>query len=262
MGGDIEVESRPNGGSTFRFAVALPLVKEPQAILPAHRRIVGYEGPSRCIMVADDQEENRQLLQQLLEPLGFEVIAAASGQAAVAAARQHRPALIVMDLRMPEMSGFQAAYAIRQSPELAAVPIVAASASTADLERAEADSLTFVTCLRKPFESTELLDIIGRLLDLTWRDEESGPHGNTPVREHTDEQLVAPSGATLDELLELARLGKLVRVEQIALELERGDARYRSFGRRLYTLARDLDEERLIALLQDCAETQPDVASS
>ncbi|HEV8646619.1 MAG TPA: transporter substrate-binding domain-containing protein [Burkholderiales bacterium] len=260
MGGDIEVESRPNGGSTFRFAMALPLVKEPQAILPAHRRIVGYQGTSQCIVVADDQEENRELLQQILEPLGFEVVAAAGGQAAVAAARRRFPALIVMDLRMPEMSGFQAAHSIRQSPELAKVPIVAASASTADLERAEADSLTFAACLRKPFESMELLDIIGHLLDLTWRYEETETHGSAPMQEQTDAQLVAPSGATLDELLELARLGKLVRVEQIALELERGEARYRAFGRRLYTLARDLDEERLITLLQDCAETHRDVA--
>ncbi len=261
MGGDIEVESRPNGGSTFRFRVTLPLVKEPQAVLPTHRRIVGYQGTSICIMVADDQEENRQLLQQILEPLGFEVVAAAGGQAAVAAARKRLPAVIVMDLRMPEMSGFQAAHSIRQSPELAKVPIVAASASTADLERAEADSLTFAACLRKPFESMELLDIIGRLLDLTWRYEETETHGRAPVREQTDEQLVAPSSATLDELLELARLGKLVRVEQIALELERGEARYRPFGRRLYTLARDLDEERLITLLQDCAGTHRDVAA-
>ena len=260
MGGDIEVESRPNGGSTFRFAVALPLVKEPQAILPEHRRIIGYQGTSKCIMVADDQEENRQLLQQILEPLGFEVAAAAGGQTAVAAALQRRPALIVMDLRMPEMSGFQAARSIRQTLELATVPIVAASASTADLERAEADSLTFAACLRKPFESTELLDIIARLLDLTWRYEETETHGSTPMREQADTQLIAPSGATLEELLELARLGKLVRVEQIALELERGEARYRPFGRRLYTLARDLDEERLITLLQDCAGTHRDVA--
>jgi len=211
-------------------------------------------------MVADDQEENRHLLQQLLEPLGFEVIAAAGGQAAVTATRQRRPALIVMDLRMPEMSGFQAAHSIRQSPELAKVPIVAASASTADLERAEADSLTFAACLRKPFESMELLDIIGHLLDLTWRYEETETRGSTPVGEETDAQLIAPSGATLDELLELARLGKLVRVEQIALELERGEARYRPFGRRLYMLARDLDEERLITLLKDCAGAHRDVA--
>lgn len=253
MGGDIQVESRPGGGSSFRFSVALPVVQGSQAALPAHRRISGYQGARMCIVVADDQEENRQLLQQILEPVGFEVVPAAGGQQAVDAARQRHPDLIVMDLRMPEMTGFQAAHMVRQSQELATVPIVAASASTADLERAEADPRTFAVCLRKPFESTELLDTIGRLLELTWHYEEAEMPGGAPTQEQPDAQLIAPSRAVLEELLELARLGKLVRVEQIALELERGETRYRPFARRLYALARDLDEERLIALLQDCA---------
>ncbi|MEO8009787.1 MAG: ATP-binding protein, partial [Betaproteobacteria bacterium] len=260
MGGDIQVESRPGGGSSFCFSVALPIVREPQTDMPVHRRIIGYQGARKCIMVADDQEENRRLLQQILEPVGFELLPAAGGQQAVDAARRRHPDLIVMDLRMPEMTGFQAAHAIRQSPQLAKVPIVAASASTADLERAEADSLTFAVCLRKPFESTELLDTIGRLLDLTWQYEEADMPGNAPMQEKPDAQLVPPSPAVLDELLELARLGKLVRVEQVALELERGELRYRPFARRLYALARDLDEERLIALLQNCAEAQQVVA--
>ena len=84
--------------------------------------------------------------------------------------------------------------------------------------------------------------------------------GNAPMRDQPDAQLVPPSPAVLEELLELARLGKLVRVEQVALELERGELRYRPFARRLYALARDLDEERLIALLQSCTEAQQVVA--
>lgn len=261
MGGDIQVESRPGGGSSFRFSVTLPIVQESQAALPTHRRIIGYQGSRMCIVVADDQEENRHLLQQILEPVGFEVVPAAGGQQAVDAARLHNPDLIVMDLRMPEMTGFQAAHMIRQAQELATVPIVAASASTADLERAEADLRTFNVCLRKPFESTELLDTIGRLLELTWHYEEAEMPRGASTQDQPDAQLVAPSRAVLEELLELARLGKLVRVEQIALELERGETRYRPFARRLYALARDLDEERLIALLQDCAGAHRSVAA-
>jgi signal transduction histidine kinase/DNA-binding response OmpR family regulator len=253
MGGNIQVESRPGGGSSFHFSVALPIVQESLAALPAHRRIIGYQGARKYIVVADDQEENRHLLQQILEPVGFEVVAAAGGQQAVDAARQRHPDLIVMDLRMPEMTGFQAAHMVRQTQDLATVPIVAASASTADLERAEADLRTFNVCLRKPFESSELLETIGRLLELTWHYEEAGMPAGSPTQAQPDAQLVPPSPAVLEELLELARLGKLVRVEQIALELERGETRYRPFARRLYALARDLDEERLIALLQDCA---------
>jgi hypothetical protein len=51
----------------------------------------------------------------------------------------------------------------------------------------------------------------------------------------------------------------LVRVEQIALELEHGEARYRSFAHRLYSLARDLDEDRLIRFIQDCSRGHRDV---
>ena len=61
-----------------------------------------------------------------------------------------------------------------------------------------------------------------------------------------------PPRTALEELLDLARLGKLVRVEQMALELEQRDARYGPFVRRLYALARGFEEERLVAMLEDC----------
>jgi signal transduction histidine kinase/DNA-binding response OmpR family regulator len=261
MGGDIQVESRPNAGSNFRFTVALPIVRGPMAVQPVNRQVIGYQGPTKSILVADDQQENRQLLQHLLEPLGFEVLPAAGGQEAVSSAQKRRPDLIVMDLRMPEMSGFEAAHAIHQSRALSNVPIVAASASTADLERAQADQKTFAACLRKPFEGIELLGIVGSLLNLTWRYEGAAGTDSASIAEPVETRPVAPPGAVLDELLQLARLGKLVRIEQIALRMERGEARYRPFARRLYALARDLDEDRLIALLQEAAGEQRDVAT-
>ena len=158
MGGAIEVQSQLGVGSQFRFVVVLPLVDEQEAVVPAHRRIVAYEGGRRCILVADDQEENRQLMRRMLEPLGFDVALAADGREASEVARARRPDLIVMDLRMPEMDGFEAARTIRDEPGLRSVPLVAASASTSDLERAEADPATFAICLRKPFQAADLID--------------------------------------------------------------------------------------------------------
>jgi CheY-like chemotaxis protein len=219
------------------------------------RHVVGYEGARRTILVADDQEENRQLLRRMLEPLGFVVTLASNGREAVAAARERRPDLVVMDLRMPQMDGFEAAHAIRQTSELETVPVMAASASTADLEQAEADSRTFVACMRKPFQSSELIDAIQRILALEWRyapaDEAHTRRADQPASQQADAPLVSPPRAVVEELLELARLGKFVRVEQIALDLERQDA-LRPFAQRLYGLARRLDEDELLALLEGC----------
>jgi signal transduction histidine kinase/DNA-binding response OmpR family regulator len=262
MGGDILVESQPGRGSDFRFAVTLPVADEAQAAAPAYQRIAGYHGKRRCILVADDQGENRELLRQMLEVVDFDVVLAAGGQEAVSGARVRRPDLIVLDLRMPEMTGFDAARAIRESAGLESVPLVAASASTAELERAEADPYTFAACLRKPFETIELLDTIGRLLGLSWRYAETQTAGTVPLDAgKSDAQIAAPSRQTLEELLQLARLGKLVRVEQLALEIEQREPRLRPFARRLYSLARGLDEEQLVALLQDCLEAPRDVVA-
>jgi len=223
------------------------------------RPIEGYEGPRSRILVVDDQEENRELLRQMLAPLGFDVALAGEGQEAVELARQVRPDLVLMDLRMPVMNGFDAAAAIRGLPGQEAVPIVAASASSADLARAEADPQTFVQGLRKPFQTGDLLDAIARILGLAWRYAKEEEH--VAAEREAELPFVLPPQPTLEELLGLVRLGKLVRVEQIAADLERRDERLRPFARRLLELARGFDEERLVTLLQDCLETAQDAVS-
>ena len=256
MGGAIDVVSQPGAGSQFRFTVLLPLVHAEREAVPVRRHVVGYEGVRRTILVVDDQEENRELLRRMLEPLGFDLALARDGREAVAAARERRPDLVVMDLRMPQMDGFEAAHAIRRTPELETVPVMAASASTADLEQAEADSRTFVACMRKPFQSSELIDAIQRILALEWRyahsDETHKHHADRPTS-LTDAPFVTPPRAVVEELIELARLGKFVRVEQIALDLERQEP-LRPFAQLLYGLARRLDEDELLALLEGCLD--------
>jgi CheY-like chemotaxis protein len=185
----------------------------------------------------------------------------ADGQEVGAAERQRTPDLIVMDLRMPGTNGFDAAHAIRRTPRLQRVPIVAASASGADLERAEADQDTFSECLRKPFQTSELLDVIGHVLGPRWRyaDAEATPDAAPGARPQSE--LIAPERAVIEELLELARMGMLVRVEQIALDLEKRDARYMAFARRVYGLAHSFEEEALVVLLQRCLGARSDVTA-
>jgi len=215
--------------------------------------VVGYLGARRSILVVDDQEENRRLLQQLLEPLGFRVLLAQSGTEAVTIAQASGPDLVVMDLRMPGMDGVAAGHAIRSMHNLKNVCVIAASASSADLERAAAAPEIFVTCLRKPFQTRDLLDAIQHALALDWRYADAdGAHSDGARQENVN--AAAPPRAVLEELLDLARLGKLVRLEQVALDLEQRDGRYGAFGRQLYKLARGFEEERLVSILEDCIE--------
>jgi signal transduction histidine kinase/CheY-like chemotaxis protein len=247
MGGRIVAEEAPGGGTLFRFTVTLPVLHQEFAQTPRARPIMGYEGRRRRILVADDHEENRQLVRQMLEPVGFDVEVASNGEEALAQADARAPDLVVMDLRMPGVNGFGAAEQMRTLPGLAGLPIVAASASSADLERAQADP-SFALCLRKPFQAVELLDAIEHLLGLSWR---YGDTAAEPVHDRpTGAPLQLPPAHVLGELLELARLGKLVRIEQRALELERSDPAYAAFAQRVHGLARNFEEDKLIALLQ------------
>ena len=241
-------------GTLFRFTVAMPVLHQVLAEVPRERPILGYGGRRRLILIADDHDENRQLLRQMLEPVGFDVELASDGGEALARAAARGPDLVVMDLRMPGVNGFGAAEQIRALPGLAGVPVIAASASSADLERAQADP-SFALCLRKPFQAVELLDAIEHLLGLSWRyGEEGATGGDDPAG-----PLQLPPVAVLEELLDAARLGKLVRVEQRVLELERSDPGYAAFTRKVHALARGFEEERLIALLQGWLGTQRDV---
>jgi len=257
MGGHIGVDGRAGGGSRFYFTVALPVISEQQAPLPVTQRIAGYRGARKRILVVDDQSENRQLLRQMLEPIGFEVVLAMGGEDAIRMAGEQRPHLVVMDLRMPGTNGFEAAHAIKRLPGSQSIALIAASASSADLERAQTD-VAFSACLRKPFQTSELLDIMQRLLGLTWQYVEAHPEDAPAHSEAAGDEFVAPPRAPLEQMLELARLGMLIRVEQMAFDLERGDSRYRIFARRIHSLCRDFDEERLLELLQDCLGAQRD----
>ena len=133
MGGNIEVESREGAGSTF--VLDLPIAPAGADELPhaeEHRRVIGLaEGQPSCrILIVEDGADNRRLLRQLLEPLGFEVREAEDGEAGVAVFRDWQPHLIWMDIRMPVMDGYEATRRIKAMPEGQKTKIIALTAST------------------------------------------------------------------------------------------------------------------------------------
>ena len=131
MGSDIEVESRVGEGSTFRFSLDVPVISAQPAAAPA-RRITGYVGPRRKVLVVDDIAENRAVLRDLLGELNFEIAEAANGSEALASIESQRFDLVLMDVFMPEMDGLEVIRRLRRRSDLADLPIIAVSASVSN----------------------------------------------------------------------------------------------------------------------------------
>ncbi len=121
------------------------------------------------ILVVDDYPDARLLLSYVLEDAGFHVIYAENGPDGIAMARQHRPAAIVMDLHLPGMTGVEAARAIKADAELAHIPIVAHTLSSAPLT-AEERTIFDAVC-RKPSSPAAVVETLQRAL----RDRASKP---------------------------------------------------------------------------------------
>ena len=109
---------------------------------------------SAKILLVEDNAANRYLETFLLENSGFTVIHAANGFEALSQARIEQPDLILMDMQMPEMDGYEAARALRDTPEVAQIPIVAVTSYAMAGDRERALQLGFVGYLEKPI-STE-----------------------------------------------------------------------------------------------------------
>lgn len=253
MGGKLSVTSELGRGSTFSVEIALPVVShtiKTSETLPG--RITGYEGERRQILVVDDRFENRLVLRDLLEPLGFEIQLAEDGQQEVEMAKTMKPDLILTDLVMPIKSGFEAAKEIRQIPEIQDTPIIAVSASVLDMDNQRCQIAGCNAFLSKPVDEAKLFAVLGELLELTWVYEPESEDVSSPsaTREISETNLVVPPQEELEVLYELAMLGSMKKIREQAIYLEEKDIAYTPFANRLKDLAHNFQEEAIVNLIE------------
>ncbi len=120
--------------------------------------------PTPSILIVDDFDDALDIYQQYLTFKGYRVLTANSGAAAIEVAREHRPALIFMDLRMAVMSGTEAMQLLRADAAFSEVPIVALTAQALDEEKRAAMNAGFDEVIPKPCLPDELLAAVKRLL--------------------------------------------------------------------------------------------------
>jgi CheY-like chemotaxis protein len=123
-----------------------------------------FGGGMKTVLVADDNEANRELVAVILQRQGYDVMEAANGREAIALAKEHSPDLVLLDIHMPEMDGYQAVEALRAAEASRHIPVVALTASAMAGDAEEALSRGFTAYLAKPYEISAVVALVKRLV--------------------------------------------------------------------------------------------------
>ena len=166
--------------------------------------IIGYEGTQRHILLVDDRWENRSVLLNLLEPLGFRITEAEHGQAGLDALQQELPDLVITDLAMPVMDGFEMLRQIRQAEAWRSLKVIVSSASVAQMDQQMSLEAGGDDFLAKPVQAQELFKLLEQHLELTWQYEEVSVTDPTPITE-----IISPPASELQVWLKMAQEGRM-----------------------------------------------------
>jgi two-component system cell cycle response regulator DivK len=119
---------------------------------------------NKKILVVEDTEDNRQILRDLLSAAGYDVIEALDGAEGVAKAGEHMPDLILMDIQMPVMDGFDATRRIKADPALKAIPVIAVTSYALSGDEQRARSAGCDGYIAKPFSPRQLLATVNKII--------------------------------------------------------------------------------------------------
>ena len=228
MGGELSVQSTPGSGSVFQIRLSLPSVHiDPRRPTVVEKVRSAYLGARRKILVVDNEQVDRELLVNILEPLGFVMAQAESGPACLALYPGFQPDLILMDLAMPAMDGWETSYIIRKVHQ-SQVPIGIVSANAYDKGLDNPAAIDAGDFIVKPVNVAELLDWIGRRLALDWVSHDAPKSISSEILLDQDNVLF-PAPAQLAALREQIKLGYVRGITAALDEIGRLDPRYQAF---------------------------------
>lgn len=211
LGGEITVSSVVGEGTRFQARLMLSKVERPAKRMAPVQQIIGYQGRRRTIMVVDDNADHRQLMLEMLAPLGFTVLTAVDGQSCLAAIETVRPDLFFVDIRMPGMSGWELVQTMRARSVTA--PMIMLSANIGDGANPTSADAGHSDTLAKPFDLNQLVDRLGTHLGLEWVHEV--PDKPAP----RDRQMRSPGAEHLRDLAALSQIGHVRGIDDKLAEL-------------------------------------------
>jgi predicted ATPase/signal transduction histidine kinase/CheY-like chemotaxis protein len=228
MGGNLSVDSEPGRGSVFKFDILAP---EGQAVVSRkeERQVTGLEAGQTVpnILVVEDLTDSRWMLMQLLKTVGFQTCEAENGKEALDKWRELKPDMILMDIGMPVMDGYEAVRHIREaeadtktsSSKITHVPIVAVTASAFEGDRKKILTVGCDDVVSKPFREADLFNTIAEYLGLKYVYQEAEVK-TAEAPEITREQISTLPTALLNDLRDAVHIGHASGIRKIIEQIE------------------------------------------
>lgn len=252
MNSRIQVQSEPGVGSVFEFGIICPLAENwiESNTITSIGRIKGYTGEPRKILIVDDRWENRSVIVNLLEPLGFSLMEASNGQEGLVKTNEFQPDLIIADLAMPVMSGFEMTRLLRSLETFRHLPIIASSASVSNIDRQQSLAAGYDDFLPKPVSAAELLDQLEHHLQLEWIYQSDAAEVPPSPVATAQPDLVMPSPEELIPLYQAAQAGYIIDIQTEAERLKTMNAQYTVFADQILQLAEEFEDEAIAQLIE------------
>ncbi len=241
MGGELlarsAIEPADNHGTTFTVRLALSEVRCDAKQLETQRRMRGYVGERRKILLVDDDPAHVDIVREVLAPLDFTLFVAPTGRAGLERVEQSRPDLVLLDLSLPDMTGWEVANQLRAKSEFGKLKIIVVSANAHEFNPGGDQNAPHDAFVMKPVDIQILVDCIGSLLNIDWLYE-------TPVPTSSERALASlPTHARhhIDDLYQLGRIGHVRGIQSKLNELEASDPANKPFATHLRKLISNFD---------------------
>ena len=256
MGSQIQVESKLGVGSEFAFSIDAPIATDwMQAnTVTQAGTITGYEGKRQRILIVDDRWENRSVIVNLLKPLGLEVIEASNGQEGLEIIMRESLDLIISDLAMPVMDGWEMLKQLRQSQSRDAIVIIS-SASVFEIDRQKSLDAGGDDFLAKPVQADELYAVLAKHLQLNWVYKHTLSQIKPPTST-TATSIILPDAYELKALLEHVETGYLKGIKVEVEKLAQLDEQYQPFVNQLRELVKGFNIQKIRHFLESIRQSQ------
>lgn len=259
MGSSPGVISEPGKGSSFFFRLNTSdlLIKDNHIDIDPYTsdydltEIAGYHGKKLTILIADDIEENRLVLKQLLDLLGFKVLEAENGKVCMEKFQESMPDLILMDLLMPVIDGWEAADMIRKKDHK--TPIIAVSANAYNINFEKCRLAGINDFIAKPFSMSKILKKIEKNLGLKWIFHKNTNNCQQNIEPDLPENpcdVKMPSQIDKEQIINFAQIGNVKAINLILDKIDKQDRSYASLVKTLRNFLKTYDLNEIITFLK------------